>query len=137
MSCLTCIKQYKSHILMKSTSIASVPPVYTASVLIPKRYRLILLVLGIYLKVALLAAKAGVSAELSLPLDRAGKAKVSAEQSIRQGEVSVGTGPVEYASIEEATCPRKVCTNKWANTAHMGPSRLTIAEFMQSPCHSL
>ena len=123
--------------MMKSISVASIPPVYTASVLIPKRYRLILLVLGIYLKVALLAAKAGVSAELSLFLECAGKAKVGAEQSIRQGEVRVGTGPVKYASIEEATCLRKVCTNKWANTAHMGPSRLTSADFMQSPCHSL
>ena len=93
---------------MKSISVASIPPVYTASVLNPKRYRLTLLVLGIYLKAAFLAAKAGLSAGLSLLLECAGKAEVCAEHSIRQGEVGVGTGPVKYASIEEATCPRKV-----------------------------
>ena len=53
-------------------------------------------------------------AMLSLLTCVASGAKICAVETVAGGQVTAGTGPVRYASIEETACPREFCTGKLA-----------------------
>ena len=81
---------------------------------------------------ALLKAKAGDDAMLSLLKNFAGDTDTCAVEAPRRGQVTAGTGPVKFASIEETTCPWRLCTDSWPSAQQTQVQSLKKCRLSQS-----